>query len=124
MRGNNRFCSCNVLYKFPFYYAIYLFSGAKLGKKEIERDLTQFKFCVILTVWNCLLVGNAEVMQRTVQRCCSERYRGNAAYGAEVLQRAVQKCCKVRYKVFTGYFLANGDRSAGNNTSFFKKITS
>ena len=28
----------------------YLFSGAKLGKKEIKRDLTQSIFSVILTI--------------------------------------------------------------------------
>ena len=54
MRGNNRFCFCNVLYKFPFSYAIYLFTGAKLGKKEIKRDLTQSIFFTILTITLCV----------------------------------------------------------------------
>ncbi len=29
---------------------IFLFSGAKLGKKEIERDLIQSAFFIILTI--------------------------------------------------------------------------
>ena len=50
MRENNRFCFCNVRYKFPFSYAIYLFSGAKLEKKEIKRDLTLSVFLANLTI--------------------------------------------------------------------------
>ena len=54
MRGNNRFCFCNVRYNFPFSYVIYLFSDAKLGKKEIECDLALSVFLANLTIVTCV----------------------------------------------------------------------
>ena len=63
MRENREFYSCNVRYVqivnfilvmydmyFHFMFAIFLFSGAKLRKKEIERNLYISHFLIILTI--------------------------------------------------------------------------
>lgn len=48
-RGNHESCSYKVYCLYSHISHFYLFSGAKVGKKEIERNLRRLMFFTILT---------------------------------------------------------------------------